>query len=370
MQRTTKFLGALAAAAALAACAVKAQDRPPATAPRPVQSVEDFLGDPVVAKGKGFEIKRSRLDEAVARYRSQLVEQGVDQSTIPVPEVEAELLDLLIETQVLNLKATDAQKTRGREEGEKRFESVKKFLGTEDALLRRMKAINTTPEIFHQRILEDSIRNTVLHERFHIPDDQLKKYYDENPSKFVDPETARVTHILMTTVELRQKRPLSEDEKKIKRQQIEGLLKRARAGEDFAKLAKEYSEDPTARENGGEVTIIRGDRGIPREFEAAAFTLQTNQISDVVTSSLGFHLIKLKERIPGKTNDLATATVALRNALEEREIEKAKSKFMAELKQENSVEILDPGIKQVQASLKILSASRDDATNAPPLGPK
>jgi len=54
-------------------------------------------------------------------------------------------------------------------------------------------------------------------------------------------------------------------------------LKRARAGEDFAKLAKEYSEDPGSKDKGGEYKFGRGQIGVP-EFEAAAFSLKTNQI--------------------------------------------------------------------------------------------
>ena len=79
---------------------------------------------------------------------------------------------------------------------------------------------------------------------------------------------------------------------------MEGLLKRARAGEDFAKLAKEYSEDPGSKDKGGEYKFPRGQM-VP-EFEAAAFSLGTNQVSDIVTTRFGYHIIKLSEKIPAR----------------------------------------------------------------------
>ena len=83
---------------------------------------------------------------------------------------------------------------------------------------------------------------------------------------------------------------------------MEGLLKRARAGEDFAKLAKEYSEDPGSKDKGGEYKFPRGQM-VP-EFEAAAFSLKTNQVSDIVTTSFGYHIIKLSEKIPAQKVEL------------------------------------------------------------------
>jgi foldase protein PrsA len=366
MNRTAILVGVLAASLFAAVPEIPAQNPPPASTPaRRVPSVEEILGDPVVARGKGFEIKRSRLDEAMAKYRSHMIEQGTEVPESQMAEAEAGLLDYLIQTAALNLQATDAQKARGRDEAEKRYASAKKVLVNDDAFIRRMRAMGTTPDIFHERLLEDSIRNAVLHDRFHVPDEDLKKYYDEHPTEFMDADKARVVHILLTTVDLKLNRPVTEEQRNVKRQRIDALLKRARAGEDFAKLARENSEDSAVKEDGGEIKIIRGSRGIPREFEAAAFTLQTNQVSDVITSTLGFHLIKMLERIPGKKTEFSATTNELRNFLEEREFEKGKIKFMVDLKKQFDVEILDPELRQLDANLKSLSFSSDLGTNAP-----
>src|SRR5207245_5522008 len=128
-------------------------------------------------------------------------------------------------------------------------------------------------------------------------------FYDENPAKFEQPEMVRASHILLNTKDTAAGTELTPEQKAAKRKQMEAILKRARDGEDFAKLANEYSEDPGSKDKGGEYTFPRG-KMVP-EFEAAAFSLQTNQVSDIVTTPFGYHIIKLSEKIPPHKVELA-----------------------------------------------------------------
>jgi parvulin-like peptidyl-prolyl isomerase len=158
---------------------------------------------------------------------------------------------------------------------------------------------------------------------------------------------------------------MSDAKKAEKKKLAEGLLKRAKAGEDFAKLAQEYSDDPGSKDRGGEYTFPRGQM-VP-EFEAAAFGMETNQISDLVTTQFGYHIIKLLEKHPAKAVSFEEAAPDIRKYLKTRGIQQQIPAFMAKLEKDAHVEILDPDLKQAAADrAKALAEQQADAAAKPP----
>ena len=127
---------------------------------------------------------------------------------------------------------------------------------------------------------------------------------------------------------------------------MEGILKRVRAGEDFAKLAKEYSEDPGSKDKGGEYTFARSQ--MVAEFEAAAFSLGTNQVSDIITTRFGYHIIKLSEKIPARKVEYAKAASDVKEWLTQQAVQKQVPDYMAKLQKDAGVEILDEKLKAVE----------------------
>lgn len=128
---------------------------------------------------------------------------------------------------------------------------------------------------------------------------EAKKFYDDNPKRFSSPEQVRASHILI--------KPDQKDEaaKTAAKKKIADLLKRARGGEDFAELAKQYSDDPGSKAKGGEYVFPRGRMVKP--FEDAAFSLEVGQISDIVETTHGYHIIMLSEKIPAETTSFEEA---------------------------------------------------------------
>jgi parvulin-like peptidyl-prolyl isomerase len=140
-----------------------------------------------------------------------------------------------------------------------------------------------------------------------VADTDVEQYFKDHPSDF---DEVRVRHILVST----QPKAEPEDEgdnkdtkdkktpekpkvltKEEARKKSEALLERARKGEDFAKLATENSDDPGSKDKGGEYDFFGHGKMVP-EFEKAAFALKPGEISDLVETQFGFHIIKLEER--------------------------------------------------------------------------
>ena len=319
----------------------------------------DLFEDKTIVKGKGFEIKRSQLDDAVTSIRSTAIARG---QTIPPEQMtmmEQQVLERLIQIQLLLAKASDPDKAKGEETSGKRFENVKTRAGSQETLNRQLKSVGMTPETLRSKMLEEATAEAVLERelKIQVTDEDVKKFYDENPSRFEQPEMVRASHILLNTKDSATGAELSDAQKTVKRKQMEDILKRARAGEDFAKLAKEFSEDPGSKDQGGEYTFPRG-KMVP-EFEAAAFSLKTNQVSDIVTTQFGYHIIKLSEKLPAKKMELAKVSQDIKDYLKGQAVQKLLPDYMEKAKKEAGVEILDPKLKLANLGVDAGPEARD-----------
>src|SRR5687767_1565655 len=127
-----------------------------------------------------------------------------------------------------------------------------------------------------------------------VPAADGQRYYNSNIDQYATPEQVRASHIRLNAA--------GKDEAAV-RKQAETILAQAKAGADFAELAKKYTEDEASKATGGDLNFFGRGRMLP-EFEAAAFTLEPGQISDLVKTQYGFHIIKVVEKKPAVTQSL------------------------------------------------------------------
>src|SRR3954464_5406577 len=128
-----------------------------------------------------------------------------------------------------------------------------------------------------------------------IPPADIEREHNNNSEKYTTPEQVRPSHILLKTE--------GKDDATVKAK-AEELLKQARSGADFAELAKKNSEDEASAKNGGDLDYFGKGRMVP-EFDQVAFTMQPGQISDLVKTQFGYHIIKLVDKKPAKVSTLA-----------------------------------------------------------------
>src|SRR5262252_1852746 len=160
-------------------------------------------------------------------------------------------------------------------------------------------------------------------------DDELRQYYEQHKDEYTLPERAKAQHILFKT---QGKTP--EEIEKIK-EKARGVLERAKKGEDFSSLAKQYSEDSTAAA-GGDLGDFGHGQMVP-EFEKAAFSLGVGAISDLVQTQFGFHIIKVNGKQEARERPFEEMKEAIRPIIETRKAEQKTS----ELGQQIAVDLVN-----------------------------
>lgn len=329
----------------------------------PEAAITALFGNPAVVKAKGFEIKRSDLDQVVSAAKSNLT---VANSPVP-PELAASVLDQLITIQVLLQTATPADQAAGQIEADQQYTNLLAQFHSPEDFPRLLKARGLTVEDLRAKALQESIAKAALKRALNInpTEAEAMDYYKQHTADFEQPELVHARHILLATVDLstRPPTPLTTNTVAAKRKQIEDLRKRILGGEDFAALAKQFSDDSGSKENGGELPeFARGQ--MVAEFEAAAFALGTNQVSDVVTSPYGFHLIKVLEKIPAKRIEFTTAERQIKDGLTQLKIRKLAPDFIKGLRADQQVVIQDPELKSQDEQLQANQAAAAAAAAA------
>ena len=212
---------------------------------------------------KTYEAREQEFPEAgtpeFAQLRNALVRSLVEQAQF---EIAAEELDITVTDEELD-KRLDELKQQFFEGDETAYaEELEKQGLTEEQVLKDLRSRMLSEKIFEQITSE-----------VEVTDADIQAYYDENEAQFEQPASREVRHILVKT--------------QAKANQIHRQLEN---GADFAKLAKEFSEDPASAKDGGNFTAQKGATVAP--FDEVAFELETGELSEPVKTQFGWHIIE------------------------------------------------------------------------------
>jgi parvulin-like peptidyl-prolyl isomerase len=307
--------------------------------------VEESLGNPVIiARGTGIEIKRGDLDDAMA---------GVKQTIPPAQMILAEkqVLNQIINTRLLLAKATDEDKAAGKKAADLQITAAIENSGSQAAFDQRLMTNGLTETGVRAKLTDDTVAQAVIQRelKVNVTDDEVKNYYDAHTADYEQPEMVRVSHILIFTVDPVTHATLPAAQLDARRKLSENIVKASRAGADFAKLAKQVSEDLGSKANGGE--LLPFPRGqMTSEIDAAAFSLTNNEVSDVITTSVGYQIIKLLEKIPANKSSYLTAIAEIKQGLTRQKFAQLAPAYLDGLQKAAGVEILDPSLKAATAA--------------------
>ena len=259
----------------------------------------------VVAKVNGNDITVKQFQSTLALYKQSL--ESMYGSTIWDTEVEEGvkykdkfkdiMLDQMIDIEAVCEQARKEKLVPTKEEVDKAFNDLKKNIDADKEYKNQLKEMGID-DTYLRNQQEQDLTIQKYKENFDknvkITDEEMKKYYEEHKKDYYKDEV-KASHILISTVDDNGK-PLSEAKKKEAKKKAEEVLKKAKSGEEFSELAKEYSDDPGSAANGGDLGYFTKGQMV-QPFEEAAFSLKPGEISGLVESEYGYHIIKVYDKI-------------------------------------------------------------------------
>jgi peptidyl-prolyl cis-trans isomerase C len=302
---------------------------PAAAKPVPAQLPE------VIARVNGTAIDRGEFERAVKSLEAQ--------AGGPVPAeqrdtIYRQMVDQLVAMKLLSQESVVKKVAVPETDVDGRVAQVKSQFPNEQAFTAALAERQMTPdklksEIRQQmqamKLVETEIVPTVT-----ITDADIDDFYTKNPAKFQEPEAVHVAHIMLRTPE-----NADDAAKKKARGDAQTVLAKLKKGGDFAALAKQYSQDPGSAPNGGDLGFVPRGQTAPA-FEQAAFALKAAQLSGVVESPFGFHIIKLIAHRDARTVPLQEVKPQVEQFLKQQRIQEKTAAYVEKLKSKGKVQIL------------------------------
>jgi peptidyl-prolyl cis-trans isomerase SurA len=291
--------------------------------------------DRIIAKVDETIITQSELEERTYVKIMALRKENVR----PMPsqkEVMYDELKRMIDEKLLlgagrksGLEVTEANVTKA-------IDDIKASNGLQEGQLEKMleaesKSLDEYKQKIHDQIMISKVISFEVRKRVVVNDEEIEKYYNEHLKDYWISEKLQLRHILFLMND-----SLLEEDKRTKKRKAREALRKIRMGEDFVAVARKYSEDISAS-TGGDLGEIERGKMVP-EFEKAAFLLKEGEVSSLVKTPYGLHIIKVDKIIPGQTLPLDRVKDQIRNQFLDQKMNEAYKEYLAELKQNAFVE--------------------------------
>jgi len=297
---------------------------------RVVEKIAAVVGDEVVLA--------SEVEQNAAPFMQQIAAiTNANERAARAAGLRREVLDRLIDEHLIEQQATELKLSVSTEDIDRTIEQIKKDNGVNDAqLAQELRTQNMDMKAYRQMLKQQIKRMRVINiavgSKISVSDNDVQAYYDRH-MKSGDNVQVRASHIFIAIPENADAATVIAKEAVAKK-----LLDRARNGEDFAKLAKEFSEDPNTRTEGGDLGYFGKDM-LPKPIEEMVFAMSIGEVRGPVRADRGFHVIKLVDKRAKDVKPLADVREEIRNQLRQKEMERQTKSYLTDLRKKTLVEL-------------------------------
>lgn len=279
----------------------------------------------------GAQISREQVD---AQLHALISDRDIADPEV-VDRLRSEVVEQLIAQQLLWQAADSKGYSADDDTVDRRFEELKTGFPSVEAFRDQIQASGFSESTFRedlkQRIAVERLITRDIAPLSTVTDDEIDAFYQANLDAMRVPTEVRARHIL-----IRAKGDGDAAETKARRR-IDDILTEARSGANFADLARQHSDGPRASEGGDLGYVGQGQLVAP--LERAAFALSPGDISDVVRTELGYHIIKVEARRGGDPVTKAEVSHAIADYLTEQRLQAALAEFVQDLRSQSNITV-------------------------------
>jgi len=288
-----------------------------------------------VAVVDGAIITKAELDREVNHAKQRLMNTGKPVIDSQLSRLKNQVLEQLINRELLYQESQKQGITVSKAKIAEKLEAMKKNFSSNTDFETILKEANLSEVQIKSQIERslaiDEFITAMFVEKTTLSEEEAKAYYESNPESFKQPEQVQASHILIKVD------PEDDGSKRASaRMEIEKIQQKLRNGENFAELAKEFSQCPSGAKGGNLGYFSRGQMAKP--FEDAAFALAPGEISDIVETKFGYHLIKAKDK--RAETDMAFDDIkdGLTRYLTQQKVQKKVVQYVQKLKEQAAIE--------------------------------
>jgi len=309
------------------------------------ETMTDGAGEgAVVMTISGKEITEKDLGQAVDMLKTQLQSRMSPQQMMSMGGmlrkqaaqnvINRELLEQAVEKEDIDVT---------EEEIASRIADIRQNFGSEEAFVNQLTSLGMSQDDFRAEIVTGLSIEALIekHTKDHKMADEaeVKDFYEENADQFKRPERVRASHILISV-----SKEDTEEQKAEKWKKASSLLSDIKQGVDFAQLAAANSDCPS-RSSGGDLNFF-GRGQMVKPFEDAAFALKVGEVSDIVETQFGYHIIKVTEREDARTVPLEEAREDIASYLDNNYKQEAVNTYIEGLRTAAVIEYADSSLIQ------------------------